>query len=308
VIAVEDKISILIVGSVNMDLVTRTKKAPVGGESVLAESYRYLPGGKGANQSVAAARLGAAAAFVGCVGNDAAGSELRANLVKEGVCVDFLETDRESGTGLANIIVEDNGQNRILITPGANMRISRDNLARAFERTYGAVMVQFEITRDIIIETARLANAHGIPLIVDAGPAMDFPLEELGRVAILSPNETEAEALTGLSSKADCGSIALALKKRCQADMVVLKRGALGAYVYKDGAGVDFPAYPVKAVDTTAAGDAFTAAMAVGYAKGGDISEVIRFANAAGALAVTKLGAQVSMPFREEVVTFLQNR
>ena len=305
----DKKIDILTVGSCNMDLVTRTQRVPRGGESVLADSYAYIPGGKGANQCVAAARLGAAATFVGRVGNDAAGLQLRDNLVNEGVCVDFLEMDDLNATGMANILVEEGGQNRILVIPGANMHISAENLEHAFERPYGAVLLQFEIPKDIVAETVRLANLHGVPVVLDAGPAMDFPLEILGHVAILSPNETEAEALTGISPEAgNCEAVALALKKRCRADIVVLKRGADGAYLYWNGQGESFPSYPVKAIDTTAAGDAFTAALAVEYAAGADIRRAIRFANAAGALAVTRLGAQVSMPHRDETETFLRDQ
>jgi len=203
--------------------------------------------------------------------------------------------------------VEENGQNRILVIPGANMHIDGRDLDRAFGRPYDAVVVQFEIPADIVAETVRLANLKGIPVIVDAGPAMNFPLERLGHIAILSPNETEAEALTGLpADDGNCEAISLALKKRCQADIIALKRGANGAYVYRGGMGAFYSAYQVKAVDTTAAGDAFTAALAVEYAAGRDIGEAVRFANAAGALAVTKLGAQISMPRRDEVGMFLK--
>jgi len=302
----DNRINILTVGSINMDLVTRTSRVPKAGESVIADSYCYIPGGKGANQCVASARLGASAVFAGRVGSDASGGLLKDNLVKEGICVDFLETDGIYATGMANILVEDNGQNRILVIPGANMHIAEHDLERAFDRPYNAVIVQFEIPADIVAETVRLANLHDIPVIVDAGPAMDFPLERLGHIAVLSPNETEAEALTGLAAdEGNCEAISLALKKRCRADIIVLKRGADGAYAYQNGTGKFYPAYSVKALDTTAAGDAFTAALAVEYASGRDIGEAIMFANAAGALAVTKLGAQVSMPRRGEVEAFL---
>ena len=291
-----------------MDLVIQTPRVPRGGESVLANSYSYIPGGKGANQAVAAARLGAAVSFAGRIGADAAGRELKENLSREGICVDFLEIDSVNSTGIANILVEENGQNRILVIPGANMHNDKANLKRAFERPYDAVIVQFEIPVEIVTETVRLANLHGIPVVVDAGPARAFPLEKLGHVSILSPNETEAETLTGMpADDENCEAVSLALKKRCPADIIVLKRGERGAYMYQNGAGMFFPAYPVKAVDTTAAGDAFTAALAVEYAAGGDIGEAIRFANAAGALAVTKLGAQISMPRREEIEALLSN-
>jgi ribokinase len=300
------KPSILVIGSVNMDLVLMSEKVPVGGETVLGESYAYIPGGKGANQGVAAARLGADVTFVGRVGEDANGKELKGNLQKEGINSEFVIADPQSSTGLAAIMLEETGQNRIIVIPGANMKITKEDLQTAFEHTYDAVIVQLEIPDEIVMEACRLGKEKNIPVILDAGPAKNFPLEQLEGLEILSPNESEAFALTGLevNSIESAEKVAKLLTERSNAKTIVLKMGAQGAYLYEDGEGEFFPAHKVNAVDTTAAGDAFTAALTVKYISSGDIKEAIRFANVVGALTVTRMGAQPSLPTVEEVEKF----
>jgi ribokinase len=300
------KPSVLVIGSINMDLVLKSEKVPVGGETVLGESYAYIPGGKGANQGVAAARLGADVTFVGRVGEDANGKELKGNLLKEGICADFVIEDPESSTGLAAIMLEETGQNRIIVIPGANMRITKEDLQTAFEQTYDAVIVQLEIPDEIVMEACRLGKEKNIPVILDAGPAKSFPLEKLEGLEILSPNESEAFALTGVEvhSIESAEKAANVLKERSNAKIIVMKMGSLGAYLYKDGEGEFFPAHKVKAVDTTAAGDAFTAALTVKYISSGDINEAIQFANVVGAITVTRIGAQPSLPTVEGVRKF----
>ena len=300
------KPSVLVIGSINMDLVLKSEKVPVGGETVLGESYAYIPGGKGANQGVAAARLGADVTFVGRVGEDANGKELKGNLLKEGICADFVIEDPESSTGLAAIMLEETGQNRIIVIPGANMRITKEDLQTAFEQTYDAVIIQLEIPDEIVMEACRLGKEKNIPVILDAGPAKSFPLEKLEGLEILSPNESEAFALTGVEvhSIESAEKAANVLKERSNAKIIVMKMGSLGAYLYKDGEGEFFPAHKVKAVDTTAAGDAFTAALTVKYISSGDINEAIQFANVVGAITVTRIGAQPSLPTVEGVRKF----
>ena len=300
------KPSVLVIGSINMDLVLKSDKVPVGGETVLGESYAYIPGGKGANQGVAAARLGADVTFVGRVGEDGNGKELKGNLHKEGINADFVIEDPESRTGLAAIMLEETGQNRIIVIPGANMKITKEDLQTAFEHTYDAVIVQLEIPDEIVMEACRLGKEKNIPVILDAGPSKNFPLEQLEGLEILSPNESEAFALTGMevTSIESAEKAAQVLKERSNAKKIVLKMGSLGAFLYEDGVGEFFPAHKVKAVDTTAAGDAFTAALTVKYISSGDIKEAIRFANVVGAITVTRVGAQPSLPTVEEVVKF----
>lgn len=300
---------ILVVGSINMDLVIRCDKAPAGGETLLGESYTYIPGGKGANTAVAAARLGAEVTFAGKVGRDANGEILKNNLRNEGICTDFLGTDEKSGTGLAPIVVEKNGQNRIIVIAGANMTIEKADIQKAFEREYDAVMMQLEISQDIIIETCRIAKEKGVPVVLDAGPAQPFPLDKLVQLEILSPNETETLSLTGIEieSEADAKHAAEILQMKSNAKIIVIKMGGRGAYLYHNGTGKIYPSKKVEVVDTTAAGDAFTAALTFRYITTGDIEQAMIYANYVGALAVTKLGAQPSLPTAEEVEKFVES-
>jgi ribokinase len=289
-----------------MDLVLKVDKVPGGGETVLGESYAYIPGGKGANQGVAAARLGADVTFVGRVGEDANGKVLKGNLQKEGINAEFVIESQEGSTGIATILLEETGQNRIIVIPGANMNMTKEDLHTAFEHTYDAVIVQLEIPDEIVIEACRLSKEKNIPVILDAGPAKSFPLEDLEGLEIVSPNESEAFALTGVevNSIESAEKAAIVLKERSNAKTIVLKMGSLGAYLYEDGEGEFFPAHKVKAVDTTAAGDAFTAALTVRYMTSRDIKDAIRFANVAGAITVTRMGAQPSLPKVNEVEKF----
>jgi ribokinase len=189
------------------------------------------------------------------------------------------------------------------------MKITKQDVQKAFEHNYDAVIVQFEVPEEIVVETCRLGKEKGIPVILDAGPANKFPLEQLEGLEIISPNESEAFALTGieLNSKEDAEKVAIALKKKSKAKIVVLKMGEHGSYLYEDNKGEFFLSHKVKAVDTTAAGDAFTAALAVKYIAEGDIREAVRFANVVGAITVTKIGAQPSLPYLEEVKNFVDN-
>jgi ribokinase len=303
------KPSILVVGSVNMDLVLKVPRIPRSGESLIGEFYQYVPGGKGANQAVAAARLGASVTFVGRIGGDNHGSRLKQQFHKEGICTDFLKDDHDNQTGLAVILLEQTGDNRILVYPGANMAIDMEDVERAFERGYHALMLQLEVPRDVVIRASRLAKEKNIPTILDAGPAQAFPLEDVAGLEVLTPNETETYALTGIevNTVEDAGRAAKLLAEMSKASFVVIKMGGKGAVLYDNGNVEHFTAYSVRAVDTTAAGDAFTAAMATHYVKHRNIREAIRYANAVGALTVTRMGAQPSLPTFEEVEGFIEN-
>lgn len=304
----EKKQSILVVGSMNMDVVLKSERVPSGGETIFGESYSYIPGGKGANQGVAAARLGAAVTFVGRVGKDSHGSELKSNLSREGISTEYVGEDEETGTGLAAIMLEKTGQNRIIVFSGANMKIDKKDLRQAFENMYDAVILQFEVSQEILEETCSLARKKGIPVILDAGPAKEFPLEKLQGLEIISPNETEAHALTGIEicTVDDARKASEILKERSNAKTVVIKLGDKGSYIYSGNEGELIPSYKVKAVDTTAAGDAFTAALAIKYIEHNNIKEAVKYANAVGALTVTKLGAQPSIPTKDEVEGFIK--
>jgi len=304
------KPKILIIGSINMDLCLQTKRIPAAGESLLCDtcdSYRYIHGGKGANQAVAAARLEADVTFAGKVGSDPFGIELAASLKEEGINTGFLTVDNASATGLAVIILEATGQNRIMIYPGSNMRLTKNDIDNAFQYNYDAMIIQFEIPRDIIIYACETAKKRGIPFVVDAGPAQDFPIEKIPGSEIFTPNETETYALCGLcvEDEQSAKTAAEILMKRNDSKYIVIKAGENGAYLYDGGEILHFTSYKVKPVDTTAAGDAFTAAMTTEYIKTDDIVKAIEFAQAAGAVTVTKIGAQPSLPTIENINAFL---
>jgi len=304
------KHSVLVIGSVNMDLLLNASRVPFEGESLIGTHYCYIAGGKGANQAVALSRLGAEVTFVGRIGNDAHGAVLADSLRKEGVNTHLVVPDFEAPTGLAVNLVSANAHNMILVFPGANMRLSNSDLTQAFcERDYDALIMQLEVPTEVVIEACRLARMRAIPVILDAGPAQDFPLELVPGIAILTPNETETLALTGIEVNNLAGAEAAALRLICRsgAKAVVIKLGSRGALLLTaEGEKKYFPACKVDAVDATAAGDAFTAAMTIRYLESEDIFEAIAFGNVAGGLATTTLGAQCALPTRLQVEQFMQ--
>ena len=297
---------ILVVGSANMDLVLEVERVPSPGENLIGTHYSYIPGGKGANQAVAAARAGARVALAGRVGSDAHGGTLLDGLKREGIDTQFVGRD-EGPSGLAVILVDAAGQNRILVYPGANMTLRPEHLDRAFGEKWDAVMLQLEVPDDTVAGAVAKARARGIPVVLDAGPARAFDLGLVQGLDILSPNQSETTALTGLpcDTVAHAEAAARALADRSRARIVVIKMGALGAFAFTEGRGVHVPAFPIKAVDPTAAGDAFTAAMAVAWLKDRDVAAAVRVGNAAGALAASRLGAQPSLPSAGEIEGFL---
>lgn len=300
-------VKILVIGSINMDLVMNLERSPEAGETVMGQEYSYIPGGKGANQAVAAARLGGDVTFCGRVGDDSNGEILLDNLKKNKVRTTFITKDKESQTGLAVIPVEANGQNRIIVFSGANARVSREDVDRALEQSYDAVMMQFEIPLDTIYYAYEKASEKGIPVILDAGPAMKVDLSKFKGIYVISPNESETTSLTGIEVKDPDSALDAAkfLFQRTEAAYVVVKLGDKGALLYENGSYEILPAYKVKAVDTTAAGDSFTAAMTIKMIEFGDIKKAIKYAHAVGALCVSKKGAQPSLPTSDEVSAFL---
>lgn len=302
------KKSVLVIGSINMDLVLRASRLPYVGESLIGNCYSYVPGGKGANQASAFARMGAGVTFVGCIGADEHGRALATGLQREGINIEFVREDSESQTGLAAVLIGSDAKNAILVYPGANMRLTATDPERALEnRTYDAMALQLEIPGEVVIDACRRARGAGIPIILDAGPAQEFPLEKIQGIDILTPNETEALALTGieLRSIADAERAAAKLLARSAAKAVVIKLGEAGALLQRAGCGcLHFPAREVVAIDPTAAGDAFTAAMAMRYLESGDIEAAVAYGNIAGALATTKIGAQCALPTAAEIEAF----
>jgi ribokinase len=304
---------VLVVGSINMDLIVRCRAVPKAGETVHGQEFRTAPGGKGANQAVACARLGAQTTMVGRVGEDEFGQSLRRGLVGDGVDVASVLVDGEAASGVALILLEAEGRNRIVVIGGANQRLDEQDVARASALLGQSdlVLMQLEIPLPVVRDIATAARARGVKTVLDAGAATPAAAE-LGLPAlvdVVSPNEPEAEALTGIAVQdvADASRAADRLHAMGAAE-VVLKLGSRGALWSRAGAARYFPAFAVSPVDTTAAGDAFTGALAVSLAAGADMAAALVRANAAGALACLKLGAQPSMPTAAEVDEFLGSR
>jgi len=299
---------LLVVGSINMDLVMRTPRVPRSGETLFGEELRAIPGGKGANQAVAVARLGTPVFLAGRVGRDHFGQIMLSGLSADGVDCSQVELDDGASSGTAFIFVEPGGENTIVVATGANGRFtirSAECLAALLERVE-LVLLQLELPLEATARVIALARAAGKRIVLDAGPVCRHPLPEFFQVDVLSPNEAEAEALSGLPIR-DADSALRAARALLERGpgAVVLKRGAAGALLAGRAGTLFLPPHPVKAVDTTAAGDAFSAALAVSLAEGKDLEEAARVANAAGALATTKAGAQPSMPTRAELEAFL---
>ena len=299
---------ILIVSSANMDFVMDTPKIPEAGESLICNGgYKYVPGGKGANSAVAVARLGGESLFCTSVGRDANGDALLALYNDEGIDTRFIYRSNDAPTGLAAIMVEENGQNRIMIYPGANRRITKEAIDLAVAESPDALFMQLETSVETVVYAANTAAKAGIPIVIDAGPAdPDFPLESLPEVEIFSPNETETEIFTGVKpcDETSCAEAVSILSKRVNAKHFCIKLGDKGCYVD----GVIVPSFKTKAVDTTAAGDTFTAALTLDYLETGDLVKSARFACAAAAIAVSRKGASSSIPYLGEVESFLEGK
>lgn len=305
--ALTSKPHVLVVGSANFDMVAKVPRLPKEGESLLATGLRFFPGGKGANQAVAVRRLGAKSTFIGAVGRDLIGDFLIQGLEANGIDTAWVKHDTERTTGCAFIPLLPNGNNCIVVDPGANFSLTPADLERAKEviASADALISVLEVPLDVVEAAFRLARKAGKLTILDAGPPRPCPPELLKLADIVSPNETELEHLSGEKVR-DRASARRAAEKLLElgARMLVLKLGSDGSMLVRAKGSQHFPACKVQAVDPTAAGDAFTAALAVRWAVGDSIEDAIRYANVAGALAATKLGAQPSMPTREEVEAF----
>ena len=301
--------AVLVVGSANMDLVVSCDRFPQPGETILAGDFVMNPGGKGANQAVAAAKLGGEVFFLGKVGRDVFGEQLRASLARDGVRLDHLLTDGDASSGIALITVNAEGENEIIVVSGSNMRLTPadvDAHRSAFTRA-GVVLVQLETPIETVERVAEIAREEGKRLILNPAPARSLPPGLLRRIDVLTPNETEAAFLSGLPVT-DAASAERAGRRLLEQGVgtVVVTLGRDGALLVGPDAVRHFPARLVRAVDTTAAGDAFSGALALALATGQPLDEAIRFAGAVGTLAVTRMGAQQAMPTRDEVERFLQ--
>lgn len=302
--------AVVVIGSVNMDLVVRAPHVPRPGETVLGHDFSTIPGGKGANQAVAAARLGADCRFVSRVGDDAFGQRLLASMKAVGVNCDHVSVTEAVATGVALIVVDELGENAICVAGGANTKLSVEDIeaAKPLIASAKVCLLQLEIPLETACYAIRMAKSLGVEVIVDCAPAPDPATvpQSLFEADILTPNETEAQILTGepASGKREAKFVAAALVER-GARNVVLKLGEKGSLCF-DGVRFDHvPPFKIKPVDTTAAGDAFSAALAVSRAKGMSLPEAVLYANAAGAAACLKFGAQPAMPSAEEIRTLM---
>ena len=300
---------ILVIGSLNMDFVVQTDKLPLPGETIKGRDLRMIPGGKGANQAVAAARLGGRTRMVGRVGQDGFGATLKDELSSAGVDASQVRPTDGVATGVALILVESQGQNQITIAAGANDRLEAADLDSAFQDfSQGFLLLQLESPLRTVEAAARLARQREGMTILDPAPAAALPPTLLRYLDYLTPNETEALLLLGEPPGEIRLDEAPALGRRLLElgpGTVVLKLGDKGAWVVNRRRSRHFPAYPVTAADTTAAGDTFNGALAVSLAEGGSLPQAIGFANAAAALSVTLPGAQASIPSRSQVDRFL---
>jgi ribokinase len=297
---------VCVVGSANIDLTFRTPRLPRPGETLCGTAFHLGFGGKGANQAVTAARLGARVTLVACVGRDVFGQQIIANFQAHGMDTAHVRVDGERPSGVASIVVDDEARNCILVVPGANERLSPADVQHVDIAAADVVLGQLEVPVPTTLEAFRMTRAAGVLTLLNPAPAAPLPPELLQRTDLLVPNETEAELLTGQPagtlSEVEAAARSLLLRGPRAVVVTLGERGALCV----DAAGANyFPARPVQAVDSSGAGDAFIGGLAVFLAEGMALPEALRRANAVAALSVTRLGTQTALPTREELVAFL---
>jgi ribokinase len=304
----DERLKIVVVGSSNMDLVVRSPRIPVPGETILGGDFLMVPGGKGANQAVAVARLGAHAVFVARLGDDVFGRKSLDNFRSIGVDVRHVTLTANAPSGVALITVDAAGNNAIVVAPGANAKLSPEDVYRAQSDicSAGAVVAQLEVPLATVQCVAELAYHAGVPFILNPAPARKLAPKLLAMTAVLTPNETEAQILTGIEVvDADSAGTAADLLLKTGVKAVIVTMGAKGCLLAEGGTRELIRAEKVKVVDTTAAGDAFTGSLAVGFGQGHSLRHAAIFATRAAALSVTKMGAQPSMPTMQEVCDFV---
>ena len=295
---------VVVLGSMNVDLVTKVDKLPLQGETVFAETFLTENGGKGANQAVAAARLGAKVSMIGRVGSDDFGQQILQNLRAESVNTDKVSKDSETGTGIALITVDAQSQNTIVVSSGANMNCGKPEIGH-LESLLGSVdclVLQNEVPYEVNLQAARLARENKIPVVWDPAPFVTGTQELIKHVDFLTPNQNEAELLANceITDEKSIHNAFLKIKESTDA-VCLITMGEDGVYFLSGPAINQIPSFLVESVDSVAAGDAFTGGFAVALSEGETLRSAARFGCASGALATTKLGAQSAMPFRKEV-------
>jgi ribokinase len=299
---------ILVFGSINMDLTTYVPKLPRPGETLRGSSFITVPGGKGSNQAVACARMGARTYFVGRVGKDAFGPEVLEVVRQENVDVSQVITDLKNGTGLAVISVDENAENSIIIISGANLALDSSDVDRAktFMSETNVLMLQLEASLEPTFEVAKAARQKGLSVILDPAPAYPIPEDVFQFIDFITPNEVETEAIVGFKpANPDDAARSAKLLKEKGVQTAIIKMGAQGAYYDSPNNRGFVNAFKVNAIDTVAAGDAFNAGLAVAISEGKSVLEAVRWGAAAGAIATTRKGALPSMPHRDEIIKLL---
>lgn len=300
---------ITVVGSLNMDLVVYADKIPRPGETVLGRNFRQIPGGKGANQASSAAKLGAEVCMIGCIGTDSFGAQLKDSLGRDGVNVEHVMVKPGVSTGVAVILVENSGDNSITVASGANYSITEGDIAKArgVITASDVILLQLEIPLNTVKAATIAAKSAGKTVILNPAPAAELDEEILKNTDILTPNETELEFLSGQRTDTleNIKAAASVMLEKGVKELVITL-GARGALHINRKAAAHYSAYQVNAVDTTAAGDSFNAALAVSLSEGKTMEEAIGFAMKVGAMTVTKEGAQPSLPLIKEVRNFDQ--
>ncbi|MFT5164945.1 MAG: ribokinase [Saprospiraceae bacterium] len=299
-----EKIGILVIGSSNTDMMIRTRHLPMPGETILGGEFIMNPGGKGANQAVAASRLKGEVTFVAKVGNDIFGREAIKGLKEQGIDTRFVTINNGIASGMALIMVDDKGENCISVASGANMSLQKsdiDNVRELIEQA-SFLLVQLEIPLDSVAYAIELAKQVETKVVLNPAPAQPLPDDLLAAIHIITPNETETALLTGIEVEGEVSArkAAKALRNK-GVDIVVITMGVHGAYVLSDEVDQIITSPKVKAVDTTAAGDTFNGALLVGLSDGLSLIDAIKFANKAAAFSVTKIGAQASAPNKNDL-------
>jgi len=302
---------IIVIGSLNMDLVTQTSRLPLPGETIHGMQFKMVPGGKGANQAAAAALLGGNVYMAGSVGGDSFGTQLTQNLSRKGVNTEYVLTVPETSTGIASILVDEHGENSIVVVAGANFKVKKEDIdaVKPLIARCGFMMLQFEIPLDVVAYAVETARQLGVKTVLNPAPAYQKGSAFIHLVDYLILNETEIELFSGIKVTGH--------EMAEQAARVLLKRGVQTVLVTLGGDGVllvnentvqHVPAWKVKVVDTTAAGDAFTAGFTVALADGKSLEEAVDYANVVGAITVTRFGAQTSLPTRDEVAEYMAKK
>ncbi|EOD01781.1 ribokinase [Caldisalinibacter kiritimatiensis] len=298
---------ITVIGSLNMDLVATVKNMPKVGETLIGKELKQIPGGKGANQAVAAARLGAKVSMIGKVGDDGFGKNLMDSMNSDGIDTKYIKREENTSTGVALITVNDEGDNSIVVIPGANFKVTKEDIDKATEAIEGSkiVLLQLEIPIDVVKYSLKKAKTLGKYTILNPAPAQNLDDEIIENVDLLIPNETELEILSGIEIKQeeDILNASRKLIKKGVKELIVTMGGKGCLYINKDIV-KKYKAHKVQVVDTTAAGDSFTAAVSVQLSKKESIDKAIEFAMKVGALTVTKEGAQSSLPYLKDVLDF----